>query len=1021
MKKTIVSLFCVLALCLGLLPTTALAAAPQTLYVGDYQITNGSAITYLKAGSTAGSLVAGSENDWTVKYEPSTATLTLNGATIQGGTSTGSVPYGSGIYALSRSGQPVSLTIKLIGENTITGFYGIFLNAEISEYSYGTDATLTITGNGSLEVSGSSYGIFVKSGTGNASLTIENASVDAKTTQTNSGYAGVCVQSSTYATSSPVLSLAVNGGSLTTSGGASGKGIQFYVGASEANSATTSLTVTDNAIVDARNGGISASGVSVNPDVNVGSTGSTGGIVFDGNSGTVYGDVTLDEPLTIDQGETLTIPQGSTLNGNNLTNNGTVTIENGGTLTGGDAINNGGTINVENGGNLDGTPTGGTVVKAPTITTESPLPEGTVGQPYTAPLEATGNNITWSASGLPAGLTLDKTTGTISGTPTTAGQSTVTVTAANSAGSIEKTFTLNIKAVPVTSVKLNKNTLYLVVDGTETLTATVEPKNATDQTLTWSSDKPEIAKVENGVVTAVASGTATITATANGGSGISATCEVTVEPKTYTIQVAPAELTFDAVQVGYTQPAAQTITITNTGNQQVTVKLPIATNFDIAAGKGFENGSATIEPNGTATFTVQPKAGLAVGEYEEALTVSNQNAGEVTLTLTFQVNPVPVSGLTLNQNTLALFAGDSATLTAAVTPENATNKTLTWSSSNTAVATVDQSGKVTAVAPGTAAITVTTNDGSGKVASCPVTVTAKTYALTIDPAAIGFGTVQPGYTQPAAREITVKNTGNQTLTLTQPTATKYLVGSLSRLTLAPGETATFTVQPKADQPVAVYNETILVVGNGGAGASLNLSFTVEKASGTSSSGGASSSSSATTTTEKRTLHFDTNGGLPLDDVVRGLGAPVELWPYTPVRAGYLFQGWYADQALTQAVSSVVLTKDTTIYAKWAVDPAATAAPSGSGSGSGSSGSAGKGSGSQGGTTITVTPAPTASPTPTPEPTATPTPEPTATPEASAEPETDTDTASFPVVPVAAGVIVLVVLVGGIVLYRRFHD
>lgn len=88
--------------CVGaalMLPVTALAAAPQTLYVGDYQITNGSAITYLKAGSTAGSLVVGSEDDWTVKYEPSTATLTLNGATIQGGTSTGSVPYGAGIYA----------------------------------------------------------------------------------------------------------------------------------------------------------------------------------------------------------------------------------------------------------------------------------------------------------------------------------------------------------------------------------------------------------------------------------------------------------------------------------------------------------------------------------------------------------------------------------------------------------------------------------------------------------------------------------------------------------------------------------------------------------------------------------------------------------------------------------------------------------------------------------------------------------------------------------------------------------
>ena len=1017
MKKTIVSLFCVLALCLGLLPTAALAAAPQTLYVGDYQITNGSAITYLKAGSTAGSLVAGSENDWTVKYEPSTATLTLNGATIQGGTSTGTVPYGAGIYAQCSNGQSVTLTIKLIGENTITGYYGIYVNAEISADSNGTDASLTITSenNGSLEVSGSSYGIWVKSGTGNASLNIKNVAV---TSSTNGDYAaGVCVQSSTKATGSPQLSLAVDGGSLTASGSASGKGIQFYVGSSEATGATTSLTVTDNAIVDARTGGISASGVSVNPDVNIGSTGSTGGIVFDGNSGTVYGDATLDESLTIDQGETLTIPQGSTLNGNsNLTNNGTVTIENGGTLTGGDAINNTGTINVENGGNLDGTPTGGTVVKAPAITTESPLPEGTVGQPYTAPLEATGNNITWSASGLPAGLTLDKTTGTISGTPTTAGQSTVTVTAANSAGSIEKTFTLNIKAVPVTSVRLDQDTLSLVVDGTGTLKATVAPENATNKDVTWESSDATVATVdEKGNVKAVKAGKAIITATAADGSGQKATCTVTVTDKTYTISVDKAKLDFGTAQLGYTQPAAQTVTITNTGNQTVTLNQPSAANFQVGALSKTE-----LQPGETATFTVQPKAGLAVGEYKEELTVSNQNAGEVTLTLTFKVNPVLVSGLTLNQNTLALFAGDSATLTAAVTPDNATNKTLTWSSSNTAVATVDQSGKVTAVAPGTAAITVTTNDGSGKVASCPVTVTAKTYALTIDPAAIGFGSVQPGYTQPAAREITVKNTGNQTLTLTQPTATKYLVGSLSRLTLAPGETATFTVQPKADQPVAVYNETILVVGNGGAGASLNLSFTVEKASGT-SSGTASSSSSATTTTEKRTLHFDTNGGLPLDDVVRGLGAPVELWPYTPVRAGYLFQGWYADQALTRAVSSVVLTKDTTIYAKWAVDPAATAAPSGSGSGTGSSGSSGKGSGSQGGTTITVTPAPTASPTPTPEPTATPTPEPTATPEASAEPETDTDTASFPVVPVAAGVIVLVVLVGGIALYRRFHD
>src|SRR5699024_6937059 len=104
-------------------------------------------------------------------------------------------------------------------------------------------------------------------------------------------------------------------------------GIQFHVGASGVTSETTSLSVTNNAIVDARNGGISASGasgVSGNPNVDIGSTDSTGGIVFDGTKGTVYGDVELQKDLEIKSGETLTIPEGSSLNCNdNLTNSGT--------------------------------------------------------------------------------------------------------------------------------------------------------------------------------------------------------------------------------------------------------------------------------------------------------------------------------------------------------------------------------------------------------------------------------------------------------------------------------------------------------------------------------------------------------------------------------------------------------------------------------------------------------------------------------------------------------------------------
>ena len=308
-----------------LLPVTALAAGedkPGTLWVGQTQIT---ADGYWKTNPDGTLTTEGANKDNYNVYYDGNGTLTLNGATIQGGTSTGSVPYGAGIYAQCSNGQSVTLTIKLIGENTITGYYGIYVNAEISADSNGTDASLTITGenNGSLEVSGSNHGIFVKSGTGNASLNIEKATV---TSSTNGGYAaGVYVQSGVNATGSPNISLSVNGGSLTASGTGNSDGILFYVGQSQATSATTSLTITDHAIVDARNGGISASRISETLPTPTPTGDNSSGIVFDGTEGTVYGDVTLDESLTINQGETLTVPDGSSLNCNdNLTNNGRI-------------------------------------------------------------------------------------------------------------------------------------------------------------------------------------------------------------------------------------------------------------------------------------------------------------------------------------------------------------------------------------------------------------------------------------------------------------------------------------------------------------------------------------------------------------------------------------------------------------------------------------------------------------------------------------------------------------------------
>lgn len=514
-------------------PLAAGEDVPGKLWVGQTQITGSG---YWKT-TTEGNFETGSENDYNVYYDGN-GTLTLNSATIKGGTSTGSVPYGAGIYAQCSNGQSVTLTIELIGENTITGTFGIYVNAT-PPTTPGTDASLVIKNggdNGSLTVTGTgNSGLHIISGTGDASLTIKNASVDAKTTQTYSSYAGVCVQSGASATGSPQLSLAVNGGSLTASGGGNNDGIQFYVGSSQASNATTSLTVSENAIVDARNGGISALKISETLPTPTPTGENSSGIVFDGSTGTVYGNVTLDESLTINQGETLTVPDGSSLNCNgNLTNNGT--IINHGTLT----------------GDVGGS---GTVITAPKITTDS-LSDGTVDTAYNQALTATGNNIKWgvTSGNLPTELRLSED-GKITGTPTTAGTYKFTVTATNNAGSDSKEFTLTIGVAPV-----------------------------------------------------------------------------------YSITAEPLKLDFGTLTEGYT-PASQMVTITNNGNQPLTLSEPASTEH-------FEVGNLSkteLAVGEEATFTVQPKAGLTAGTYSENIdvTASNNATATISASLTVQKASVP--------------------------------------------------------------------------------------------------------------------------------------------------------------------------------------------------------------------------------------------------------------------------------------------------------------------------------------------------------------------------------------------
>lgn len=346
--KRLLSACLALALCLSLLPVTALAAgedAPGKLWVDQTQITGSG---YWKT-TTEGKLEPGRESDYNVYYDGN-GTLTLNNAKIQGrGYSGNPQPEDYGIYAAPTGNQSVSLTINLMGSNTVSGYCGICVETTTAD-----NASLVIQPaendpQGSLEAIGNKYnGITISSGSGNASLTINNAPVVAiSKSPTPNSYHGVCIK--TGNATAPALSLLVNGGSLTAQG-QSGYGIYFYMGNSTTDP-STSLTIQNNALVKATPSIFTSNNLS-KPDTTAGSE--SGGIVFDGKNGTVYGDVELQDDLTINEGETLTIGKDASL-----------TVPDGKTLT------NNGTINVESGGKLEGTTTGnGTLKIAPTITTQ---------------------------------------------------------------------------------------------------------------------------------------------------------------------------------------------------------------------------------------------------------------------------------------------------------------------------------------------------------------------------------------------------------------------------------------------------------------------------------------------------------------------------------------------------------------------------------------------------------------------------------------------------------------------------
>lgn len=333
--------------------------------------------------------------------------------------------------------------------------------------------------------------------------------------------------------------------------------------------------------------------------------------------------------------------------------------------------------------------------------TEIVLVEGS-NQTLTAtvePTNATNKGVTWS-SDHEAVATVDQN-GTV--TAVKAGTATIMVTTAD--GSKTATCTVNVRVhigVPVQSVGLNKTELALEVGKTGTLEAIVEPSDATNKNVTWSSNNPEFATVDNGVVTAVSAGEAIITVTTEDGAK-TATCKVTVNaPQTVPVTGVTLTKTELTLAEGGSEKLTATVEPSDATNQSVTWE---SSNTEAATVDQQGNVTAVSADKGTAVITVKTVEG-------------NHQA---TCTVTVTPKTVLVNGIQV-QGTASLYVGNTATLTATITPDGASNKTVTWDSLNKDIAAVDQQGNVTALKAGAATITATAKDGSGVFGSFVVTV-----------------------------------------------------------------------------------------------------------------------------------------------------------------------------------------------------------------------------------------------------------------------------------------------------------
>ena len=272
--------------------------------------------------------------------------------------------------------------------------------------------------------------------------------------------------------------------------------------------------------------------------------------------------------------------------------------------------------------------------------------------------------------------------------------------------------------VKVTSITItNAPSGAIEIGATGTLTAEVEPEDATDDSVTWSSDNAAVEiDATSGAYEAISAGTATITATANDGSGVTGTVQITVNKASTDVKV---------TSITITNAPSGAIEIGATGTLTAEVEPEDATDDSVT----WSSDNAAVEIDATSGAYEAISAGTAT------ITATANDGSGVTGTVQITVNQAakPVTGVSIvdgdgaDVTSIELVEGTSQQLSAKVEPADADNTSVTWTVTEGTDFVTVENGLVTAVKAGSATITLASVSNPSATDTVTVTVTAKPY------------------------------------------------------------------------------------------------------------------------------------------------------------------------------------------------------------------------------------------------------------------------------------------------------